>query len=248
MAKPIKPPPWNEGVPGTARAPSAGTGGGGRVRGPDDPRPGPTYVTPPLPASLRPENRHQRVYGRGAQPATPITPWRLAATGTEHGEQAALFCWAAMAARWGFEAADAPACYGLVIGQGDYSIEDLFISGRRIKLAPVPVLSRLLAIPNGGQRDKITAANLKAEGVKAGVPDVCLPFPLWRPVGGMLRIKYAGLFIELKRLKYKTHQNGGMTDEQVEWGGYLDNVGYRFICCHGWRAAADAIKAYINGS
>ena len=30
------------------------------------------------------------------------------------------------------------------------------------------------AVPNGGQRNKIVAAKLKAEGVKAGVPDICI--------------------------------------------------------------------------
>jgi len=30
------------------------------------------------------------------------------------------------------------------------------------------------AIPNGGKRNLITAKKLKAEGVKAGVPDICI--------------------------------------------------------------------------
>ena len=30
------------------------------------------------------------------------------------------------------------------------------------------------AIPNGGKRNLITATKLKAEGVKAGVPDICV--------------------------------------------------------------------------
>jgi len=30
------------------------------------------------------------------------------------------------------------------------------------------------AVPNGGQRNKIVASKLKAEGVKAGVPDICI--------------------------------------------------------------------------
>ena len=52
-----------------------------------------------------------------------------------------------------------------------------------------PELGLLFAIPNGGKRDKATAGKLKAEGVKAGVPDMCLP---------VSNGKYHGLFIELK--------------------------------------------------
>jgi hypothetical protein len=40
-----------------------------------------------------------------------------------------------------------------------------------------PELRLMFAIPNGGSRDKREAANLKAEGVKSGVPDVFLPVP-----------------------------------------------------------------------
>lgn len=40
-----------------------------------------------------------------------------------------------------------------------------------------PELERLYHIPNGGKRYATTAKRLKAEGVKAGVPDLCLPVP-----------------------------------------------------------------------
>ena len=63
-------------------------------------------------------------------------------------------------------------------------------------------LNMLYAVPNGGKRDKATAAKLKAEGVKAGVPDVVLP------VG---RIGYQGFYIELKVGKNTTSK------DQVVW-------------------------------
>src|SRR5262245_46077094 len=62
-----------------------------------------------------------------------------------------------------------------------------------------PLLCLLFAIPNGGKRDKVTAARLKAEGVKAGVPDICLP---------VARMGYYGFWIEMKVGKNKT------TDDQ----------------------------------
>ena len=40
-----------------------------------------------------------------------------------------------------------------------------------------PELKLLFHIPNGGSRNKIEAAKLKAQGVKPGVPDICLPVP-----------------------------------------------------------------------
>lgn len=53
-----------------------------------------------------------------------------------------------------------------------------------------PELRLMYHIPNGGARSKATAGRLKAEGVKAGVPDICLP---------VSRDGYHGLYIELKR-------------------------------------------------
>ena len=38
-----------------------------------------------------------------------------------------------------------------------------------------PELRLLYAIPNGGHRHKAMSAELKAEGVKPGVPNLCLP-------------------------------------------------------------------------
>ena len=57
-------------------------------------------------------------------------------------------------------------------------------------------------IPNGGSRNVIEARNLKLQGVKAGVPDICLPVPR----GG-----YHGMYIEMKYGKNTT------TDAQNLW-------------------------------
>ena len=65
-----------------------------------------------------------------------------------------------------------------------------------------PELNLLYHVPNGGSRHKAEAGRLRAEGVKAGVPDLCLP---------VARGQYHGLYIELKR------QRGGRTsDHQSE--------------------------------
>lgn len=38
----------------------------------------------------------------------------------------------------------------------------------------LPASCMAFAVPNGGRRDRVTGAILKREGVKAGVPDICI--------------------------------------------------------------------------
>jgi hypothetical protein len=95
-----------------------------------------------------------------------------------------------------------------------------------------PELRLLHAIPNGGFRGKATAARLKAEGVKRGVPDLCLPVPR----GG-----YHGLYIELKVGRNKP------STEQQSWIAELSRNGFAALVCYGWEAARDAICEYLRG-
>lgn len=82
---------------------------------------------------------------------------------------------------------------------------------------------RILAIPNGGVRNKATAARLKSEGVSAGVPDLFIP--AWR------------LWIEMKRTK-----GGATSPAQKGWIEYLRGVGYSVEVCRGAAEAMDVIK------
>lgn len=95
-----------------------------------------------------------------------------------------------------------------------------------------PELALLYHIPNGGSRNKIEAANLKRQGVKAGVPDICLP---------VARGGYHGLYIELKAGRNKT------TEKQQEWLTALEREGYQAIVCCGWEEAKRAIEMYLRG-
>ena len=96
-----------------------------------------------------------------------------------------------------------------------------------------PKLKRIFAIPNGGQRHKAVAAKLKAEGVRKGVLDICLPVP------SML---YHGLFIEMKRLK-----GSYATKEQKEEVAELRADGYRAEVCKGWEEARLVLIDYMEG-
>jgi hypothetical protein len=95
-----------------------------------------------------------------------------------------------------------------------------------------PELELLYHIPNGGHRYITTAKKLKAEGVKAGVPDVCLP---------VARGAYHGLYIEMKAGNNKPTQN------QSRWLTALTEQGYYAAVCNGWEAASKILLNYLKG-
>ena len=86
------------------------------------------------------------------------------------------------------------------------------------------------AIPNGGSRNLIEAARLKAEGVSAGVPDLCIPVPAG---------KAHGLYIEIKYGKNKT------TNAQKEWISTLVKSGYACAVCYSADAAIKVTEEYL---
>ncbi len=94
-----------------------------------------------------------------------------------------------------------------------------------------PELSLMYHVPNGGSRNKIEAAHLKEQGVKAGVPDIFLPVP---------RGRYHGFYIEMKSGKNKT------SAEQERWLKALKGQGYATAVCYGWEKARDLIIKYLN--
>jgi hypothetical protein len=94
-----------------------------------------------------------------------------------------------------------------------------------------PELSLLHAIPNGGLRTARTAGRLKREGVKPGVPDICLP---------VARAKWHGLYIELKAAKGKVSEN------QKAWIDALIQQGYFTSVCFGSATAIEIIEEYLN--
>lgn len=100
-----------------------------------------------------------------------------------------------------------------------------------------PALRMLAAIPNGGKRDAITAARLKAEGVKAGFPDIILP---------VARHNCHGLFIELKRPKAEGLTKGRKSANQGEWIEALRSEGYGACVCFGWLEAKIVLEEYLK--
>lgn len=96
-----------------------------------------------------------------------------------------------------------------------------------------PLLSLLYHIPNGGHRHITTARRLKAEGVKSGVPDLCLP---------VSRQGKNGLYIELKR------KGNAPSDNQRAWLTALRDQGYAVAVCYNWQEAAQEITDYLRAA
>ncbi len=94
-----------------------------------------------------------------------------------------------------------------------------------------PELNLLYHVPNGGKRNAAEAAHLKRQGVKAGVPDLCLPVP---------RGKYHGLYIELKA------KNNQPTETQIDWLKALAAQGFKTAVCWGFEAARSVIESYMR--
>lgn len=159
-----------------------------------------------------------------------MTPEQIATSGSEHAHQSALFCWAAL----------------------EINNKQIYPNCNAVRAG----LSLMFAIPNGGMRSKATAAMLRAEGVKSGVPDICLPFPVYmkKPdhtgiatISDDGRTMKHGLFIEMKKPTYKTHKNGGCSDDQLDWHKGLRLNGYRVEVCYTWTEARDVILNYLGG-
>lgn len=95
----------------------------------------------------------------------------------------------------------------------------------------------IAASANGGARDAKEAANLKREGVLAGMPDI----QVFRANRG-----YNGLLIELKRPASATHAKGRVSLAQKEVMARLAAEGYYAIVCYGWVEARAVIEWYLG--
>ena len=95
-----------------------------------------------------------------------------------------------------------------------------------------PELELMYAVPNGTRTTMGIARKMKAEGVKKGVPDICLP---------VSRRGFHGLYIEMKM------PGNYPTPEQKGWLKALLEQGYLATDCHGWIEAKELIETYLKG-
>ena len=89
----------------------------------------------------------------------------------------------------------------------------------------------LMAIPNGGRRNKIEAAIMRAEGVLAGASDLLLMHP---------NDQYHGLCLEMKAGK------GVQTESQKEFARKAWNAGYQYVVCRSFDEFMNEVNAYLR--
>lgn len=147
-----------------------------------------------------------------------ITPDQLAANGSEHSIQVALFQWAAL------ESKNYPQLKWL------YAVPNGFFasSGQKGKMKAeglrdgVPDL--FLPLPTTNQK---LYPNEHGDGYNYKI--------------------YHGLYIEMKREIYRNRANGGCSEDQLKWLAYLNEAGYKAVVCYSLEEARDTILRYLNG-
>lgn len=106
------------------------------------------------------------------------------------------------------------------------------------KQKALPPLKFLFASQAGEKfKSQTQAYRAKLAGLRAGVPDIFLPYPC----GG-----FCGLFIELKRPYKKGASKPKISEAQLEFLDYLNKVGYLARVCYGAEEAIDLIENYIK--
>lgn len=94
------------------------------------------------------------------------------------------------------------------------------------------LFARLFAVPNGGRRDGVTGARLKAEGVLPGVADMILLKPNGR---------YHALLIEMKTPK------GRQSDAQKWWKQEICAEGeYKYVVCRSLDDFIREVDVYLT--
>ena len=94
-----------------------------------------------------------------------------------------------------------------------------------------PELKWLHHCPNGGSRNQREAVKLKQMGVKAGVSDLCIPYP---------KGIYCGLYIEMK------FGDNRQTDSQKEFLKDMAGAGHFVATCYSAEEAISVITEYLN--
>lgn len=89
----------------------------------------------------------------------------------------------------------------------------------------------LFAVPNGGSRHKIEAANMKRQGVKRGIADVILQVP---------KKGYASLCLEFKT------PTGKQSDEQKEYQRQVEMAGSKYVVVRSVQQAIKTMTEYLK--
>ena len=84
------------------------------------------------------------------------------------------------------------------------------------------------AVPNGGSRNVIEAANMKKEGIMAGVADL------------IIIADHKVLFVEMKTRK------GKQCDSQKEFQEKVERLGFKYVICRSLDEFIIAVNAWLG--
>ena len=96
-----------------------------------------------------------------------------------------------------------------------------------------PELALLFHIKNETAEGAGRVAADRIQGVKKGVPDLCLP---------VARGPYHGLWIEMKS------ERGRVGSAQTWWITHLNEQNNLAVVCYGWQEAVKVLEWYMNGA
>ncbi|VVM59610.1 VRR-NUC domain-containing protein [Pseudomonas fluorescens] len=105
---------------------------------------------------------------------------------------------------------------------------------RELELRYPAVFELMYHVPNGGHRVKAVAGKLKAQGVKAGIPDLVLT---------MARGGFFGLYIEFKATP---PNDAPISTSQHSRICKLNEQGYLAVVCRGHFDTIEQIRAYLR--
>ena len=104
----------------------------------------------------------------------------------------------------------------------------------RVRFLYPLLANNVMAIPNGGWRNKAQAALLKRAGVLRGAPDILV---------ALVRNGFPGLFIEMKKVK-----GGTVSADQKSVHLALRAQGYKMEVARGADRAWEIFEEYVNGT
>lgn len=89
----------------------------------------------------------------------------------------------------------------------------------------------IYAVPNGGARSPTEAIRFKAEGVRAGIPDINVDIP---------KRGYNGMRVEMKK------EGGTLSEDQVRKHRLLERVGFFVVTCYSAEEAIGHMRWYFE--
>lgn len=108
----------------------------------------------------------------------------------------------------------------------EHLLQSAYVSWFRLQYPKI----LLFAVPNAARRSPRLGAYLKAEGMLAGVADLCILYPT---------TEYHSLWIEFKAGKNKP------TDAQLDFLKYANSHNYAAVVCYDLDTAIAVTKEYL---